>query len=271
MIEKNNLDLNRLIEVVETLRGEGGCPWDRAQSLNSIRENIMEEALEVVDAIEEGDPNHLKEELGDLLFLIIFASSMAKEKGFFNYSDIINGAITKLIYRHPHVFGDKSADTKEEALSIWKEQKSKSAKRKGIKRIPFFSIMIELEKKFPLLLKENFDTIIGIKRGGIVPSALLAYKLNLPLSFVGLRLYEDGPMPERIYENPKVLDMPPDDLVRDERILLVDDIENTGDTMKKAIEVLSSKAKDIKTFSIIGKHTDYYLFFKEGCVKLPWF
>ncbi len=271
MQKKDDFGLTKLIEIIERLRGEGGCPWDRAQDLNSIRENIMEEAREVVDAIDEGDLDHLKEELGDLLFLVLFATSMAKEKGFFDYKNVVRGISSKLIYRHPHVFGNKSADTKEEALSIWKEQKNKGSKNIASKRIPFFSIMIKLEEKIPLLLNENFDVIIGIKRGGIIPSSILAYKLDLPLSFIGLRLYEDGLMPKRIYRNPEVLDIPPHDLLRGKRILLVDDIENTGDTIKKAKEIVFPSTKDVKTFSVIGKHTDYYLFLKEGCVKLPWF
>ena len=271
MTKKDDFGLAGLIEIIEKLRGEGGCPWDRAQDLDSIRENIMEEAREVVDAIDEGDSNHLKEELGDLLFLVLFATSMAKEKGFFDYKGVIEGISSKLIYRHPHVFGNKSADTKEEALSIWKEQKNKGAQKGKGKKLPFFSIMLKLEEKLPLLLNENFDIIIGIKRGGIIPSSILAYKLDLPLSFVGLRLYEDGPMPKRIYKNPEVLDIPPHDLLKGKKVLLVDDIENTGDTMRKAKEIVSPSVKDIKTFSVIGKHTDYYLFLKEGCVKLPWF
>ncbi len=273
MKNEGELHFTELIEVVERLREKDGCPWDRAQTLDTIKENIVEEAIEVVAAIEEGDSEHVREELGDLLFLIIFAIEMAKEKDLFQYNEVIDSAIKKLIYRHPHVFGNEKADTEEDAISIWKKQKEKErGKEKGnLKRIPFFSIMEKLKRVIPLLQEEEFDLIVGIKRGGLIPSAILSYKLKLPLSFMEIRLYEDGPMPKKIYDEPKILEVPPLEIIKNRRILVVDDIENTGETMGKAIEVLSSGEKEIKTFVIFGKHTDYYLFPKEGCVRLPWF
>ncbi len=262
----------RLIEVIERLRGEDGCPWDKAQTLKSIRENIMEEALEVVEAIEEDDASHLKEELGDLLFLVLFATKIAEDENLFTYEDVIESAINKLIYRHPHVFGQQKAKDKDEALSIWKKQKeiSDPSGNKKIKRLSFYSIMLRLSEILPKLKEEKFDIIVGIKRGGIIPSSMLSYKLGLPLNFIEVRLYEDGPMPKRLYEKPVIIDNSLNENIENRRILLVDDVENTGDTMKSVRKILDEKSSYIRTFSIVGKHTDYYLFYKERCLKLPW-
>ncbi len=261
-----------LVKVIEKLRSEDGCPWDKAQTISSVRENILEEALEVIDAIEQNDMEHIKEELGDLLFLIFFVIQMAKESGFFTYNDVLKGAIDKLIYRHPHVFGEKEAKDEREAIYIWKEQKRKANKRKEItpKRLPFYSIMLKLKDILPSLKEEKFDLVVGIKRGGLIPASILAYKLNLPLDFLEIKLYEDGPMPKKIYEKPKIVSIPVKEIIKNKRILLVDDIENTGETINKAKELLLD-ASYIKTFAIIGKHTDYRLFLKEDCKRLPWF
>ncbi len=125
-----------LVKVIEKLRSEDGCPWDKAQTISSVRENILEEALEVIDAIEQNDMEHIKEELGDLLFLIFFVIQIAKESGFFTYNDVLKSAIDKLIYRHPHVFGEKEAKNEREAIYIWKEQKKKANKRVGCCNAP---------------------------------------------------------------------------------------------------------------------------------------
>ena len=271
MIEREVL-FEELAKIIEKLRSKDGCPWDRAQTIYSVRENILEEALEVVSAIEQNDITNIKEELGDLLFLIFLIIQIAKESDLFTYNDVLEGAIDKLVYRHPHVFGKKEAKDEKEAISIWKEQKQKENKGKDIvpKRLPFYSIMLKLKDILPTLKEERFDLIIGIKRGGLIPSSILAYKLDLPLNFIEVRLYEDGPMPKKIYEKPKIISIPTKEIIKNKRILLVDDIENTGETMDKAKELLLN-ASYIKTFAIIGKHTDYRLFLKEGCKKLPWF
>lgn len=112
-----------LVEIMARLRGEGGCPWDREQNHESLKPYIVEEAYEVLEAIDEGDMELLKEELGDLLLQTVFHSRLAEEAGIFNVNDVLNGICDKLVRRHPHVFGESDADTSEKVLKQWKEIK----------------------------------------------------------------------------------------------------------------------------------------------------
>ncbi len=122
--------LDRLVKIMERLRGPGGCPWDREQTMESLIPFILEEAYEVVDAIESGSADDVKEELGDLLFQVIFASQIAKEKGSFDIYDVIGESSEKMIRRHPHVFGDLEAETTEDVLKHWAEIKKSEGKEK---------------------------------------------------------------------------------------------------------------------------------------------
>jgi len=122
----------KFVRIVELLRSEKGCPWDREQTMESMRGNVIEEAYEVVEAIDEKNYEKLKEELGDLLLQVVFLSQIAKEEGKFTISDVIEGINKKLVHRHPHVFGNiKVKDTKE-VLRKWAEIKRKERGRKGI-------------------------------------------------------------------------------------------------------------------------------------------
>jgi len=116
--------IDRLLEVMAALRNpDGGCPWDLEQNFKSIAPYTIEEAYEVADAIERNDVNDLKEELGDLLLQVVFHAQMANEEKIFNFDDVANAIAEKLIYRHPHVFGDQSAATPDDVLTIWNERK----------------------------------------------------------------------------------------------------------------------------------------------------
>ena len=106
-------------EIIALLRGEGGCPWDREQTHESIRRNLLEEAYEVCEAIDEKSPEHLKEELGDLLMQIIFHADMEEKAGRFDLNDVADGACKKLILRHPHVFGDTKVENSAQVLDNW--------------------------------------------------------------------------------------------------------------------------------------------------------
>lgn len=117
--------IERLLAIMAALRGPGGCPWDREQTHASIRPQLIEECYEVVDAIEDGDPESLKEELGDLLLHIVFHAQMAAERGHFAFRDAVEGIVDKLIRRHPHVFGDVNAADSGEVLRKWDEIKKK--------------------------------------------------------------------------------------------------------------------------------------------------
>ena len=115
--------LARLRAIMHRLRAPGGCPWDAEQTHASLVPNLIEEAYETVDAIQCGDHNHLKEELGDLLLQVIFHSELAEEAGRFNLDDVARGISDKLVRRHPHVFAHSDAATSEAVLQQWDEIK----------------------------------------------------------------------------------------------------------------------------------------------------
>ncbi len=116
-------DFSDLVALMARLRGPGGCPWDRKQTAESLKPFLVEECYEVVDALDEESPDKIREELGDLLFQIVFHARLAEEKGQFTISDVIRAIIEKMIRRHPHVFGDARLDTDKEVLANWEEIK----------------------------------------------------------------------------------------------------------------------------------------------------
>ncbi|MDO8446238.1 MAG: nucleoside triphosphate pyrophosphohydrolase [Deltaproteobacteria bacterium] len=120
-----------LVELMTKLRGPGGCPWDREQTHESLKPYLIEETYEVIEAIDEGSPEMLKEELGDLLLQVVFHSELAREKGIFDIYDVMDGLINKLISRHPHVFGDAEAKSAEDVLTQWHKLKAEEKKIKG--------------------------------------------------------------------------------------------------------------------------------------------
>jgi tetrapyrrole methylase family protein/MazG family protein len=113
-------DLRRIVRI---LRAPGGCPWDQEQTHESIRRNFIEEAYEVAEAIDEGSPAHLKEELGDVLLQVLFHASIEEDAGRFDLDDVADGICKKLIFRHPHVFGNEHAETVGQVLTSWEELK----------------------------------------------------------------------------------------------------------------------------------------------------
>jgi tetrapyrrole methylase family protein/MazG family protein len=117
--------LERLVEIMDRLRGDNGCPWDREQSHESLKRYLIEETYELLEVIDLNDKRRMCEELGDVLLQVVFHSQIASENGDFNIEDVINGVCDKLIYRHPHVFGDVSAETSSEVLKNWEELKKK--------------------------------------------------------------------------------------------------------------------------------------------------
>ncbi len=122
------MDFQELLHIMEKLRSENGCPWDKVQTRESLKPYIIEEAYELVEAIEANDPGNIKEELGDLLFQIVFQCQVAKEKDEFTMSDVIRGIGTKMIARHPHVFGDAECRTPEEVIGQWEVLKKQEGK-----------------------------------------------------------------------------------------------------------------------------------------------
>ena len=129
MLNKERYSFNDLVDIVTMLRGEGGCPWDREQDHKSIRDDLIEETYEVIEAIDTEDPKLLREELGDVLLQIVFHASISSDEKNFNIDDVTDEICRKMIYRHPHVFGDVSADTSEEVLRNWEKLKSEEKQR----------------------------------------------------------------------------------------------------------------------------------------------
>lgn len=122
---KESYDVEDLRQIVRLLRGPGGCPWDGEQTHESIRRNFIEEAYEVAEAIDEGSPAHLREELGDVLLQVLFHASIEEDAGRFDLDDVADGICKKLIFRHPHVFGNEHAETVGQVLTSWEELKRK--------------------------------------------------------------------------------------------------------------------------------------------------
>jgi ATP diphosphatase len=116
--------INHLLEIMRRLRDPlAGCPWDREQTYRSLVPHTLEEAYEVADAIEQDDLEHLPDELGDLLFQVVFYAQIAQEEGRFDFEDVAQGISDKLVRRHPHVFADVAIDSAEEQTQAWEEHK----------------------------------------------------------------------------------------------------------------------------------------------------
>ncbi|MDA9217887.1 nucleoside triphosphate pyrophosphohydrolase [Schleiferiaceae bacterium] len=133
----------RLLDIMDTLRAE--CPWDKKQTLESLRHLTIEETYELADAIEEGDLNEIKKELGDLMLHMVFYSKIGSEKGAFDVADVLNSVSDKLIHRHPHIYGDVEATTEDKVKANWEAIK---LKEKGTK-----SVLQGVPKGLPALVK----------------------------------------------------------------------------------------------------------------------
>lgn len=145
---KDKYDINDLISIVTVLRAPGGCPWDREQTHESIKKNFIEETYEVIEAINKKDLSSLKEELGDVLLQVALHCEMERENNNFNFNDVANDIVQKLIVRHPHVFGELTADNTDEALSNWDAIKLKT---KGMKKQS--ESMLAVPREFPALMR----------------------------------------------------------------------------------------------------------------------
>ena len=139
----------KLVEIMSTLRGPNGCPWDKKQSFDSLKPMLIEEVYEVIDALDNRDFEGLSEELGDLLLHIVFQAQMAREAGRFNVDDVIDSICNKLIRRHPHVFGTESASTADEVVKNWEVIKEREKAEKGERQKE--SILDGIPSKLPAL------------------------------------------------------------------------------------------------------------------------
>ena len=147
-------DVKPLTDVMNALLGENGCPWDKEQTHDSLRKNLLEECHEVIEAIDSNDMDHLKEELGDLLLQIVFHAKLAEQAGAFNFNDVVDVITAKMIRRHPHIFADMKADNAEAVLTNWEEiKKQEKAEKEKNGQPEATSIMGKLPPTLPALMK----------------------------------------------------------------------------------------------------------------------
>jgi len=151
-----------LVELISKLRAPGGCPWDREQTHESLKPMMLEEAYEVVEAIDEGDDEELIGELGDLLLQVVFHSEIATEESRFTVADVIERISAKMIRRHPHVFGEDTAQTAGEVLRNWEAIKEAELKEKG-KKDGVGSMLDSVSNKLPAVM-EAFQMTTKVSR-----------------------------------------------------------------------------------------------------------
>tara|TARA_B100000586_G_scaffold61787_1_gene42661 strand:+ start:847 stop:1629 length:783 start_codon:yes stop_codon:yes gene_type:complete len=154
--------LSKLIKITDTLMGEDGCPWDKVQTRESLKPYLVEETYEVLDALDANDPEKIKDELGDLLYQILFHSKISSLKGEFNFRDVIDNLSEKMVRRHPHVFQEGELNTPDQVVKQWEEIKRNEKNQANQK-----SILDNIPKNLPSLLraqklqkkaaKEGFD------------------------------------------------------------------------------------------------------------------
>lgn len=148
ILSKEKYDFNDLCLILEILRGEGGCPWDIEQTHESIRKNFIEETYEVIEAIDNKDTKLLREELGDVMLQVVFHAQMEKELGNFDMNDVANDVCSKLVHRHPHIFGDVNANTSQEVLSNWEAIKNVEKSRETV-----YDKLVSVPAMMPALMR----------------------------------------------------------------------------------------------------------------------
>ena len=178
---------------MERLRAPGGCPWDREQTFDSIKAYTLEEAYEVLEAIDNRDWDELTGELGDLLLQVLFYSEMAKEQGTFTIDEVLERLSKKLVDRHPHVFGDVKAETSSDVLRNWEALKAEE-KKKRLEAGGGKTAKQEAEPK---------SVLAGVSAG--IPALLEAFKLSSRAAHVGFDWPEVGGLFEKLNEETREL------------------------------------------------------------------
>jgi nucleoside triphosphate diphosphatase len=209
--------MQELAQLMARLRSDDGCPWDRKQTWQSLIPYTIEEAYEVVEAAESGNQDSLKDELGDLLFHVVFYSRIAEENGQFTVADVISGITEKMIRRHPHVFADKSGTVKnaEEVPGLWEEIKRKEREEKN-NNTPDNQ---EADEK-PVSI---FDDI-----NSRVPALLWASKVQRKMGQVGFDWTDADGVVEKVHEEMEELD---NAIKSDDHAAMVEEIGDTLFTM----------------------------------------
>ncbi len=140
--------IDDLKDIIVTLRGENGCPWDKVQTHQSIKKSLIEECYEAIDALDNGTDKDFANELGDVLLQVVFHARMAQERGAFDFDDVVSEICNKLISRHTHVFGEDKAGNEEEALDNWEKNKKKE---KGLKSNT--EVLLDVPNYLPALMR----------------------------------------------------------------------------------------------------------------------
>ncbi len=230
-------EFNEFVDIVKRLRKE--CPWDREQTHESLRRCLLEETYEVLEAIDNSDMDELRKELGDVLLQVVFHSVMAEEKNIFNIEDVISQEMEKLIYRHPHVFGDIKVKGKEEVLTNWESLKMKEGREYVLDGIP---------KELPALFK--------------------AYRVQEKVAKVGFDWKDQKPVYDKILEEISELKEAIDSDIAEDIEMEFGDVlfaivnfarfihVNPEDALRKTIDKFSRRFRKIEDFA---KENNYEL------------
>ena len=176
-IRKEHYNTEDLIRIVALLRAPGGCPWDQAQTHDSIKKNFIEETYEVIEAINRQSTAGLQEELGDVLLQVALHAQMEAEAGRFDFNDVADGICKKLIFRHPHVFGDVKAENTDDALASWDAAK---LKEKGMKKVS--QSMVSIPRELPALMRAQKVQHKAAKQGFDWPAQWTSWMKRLTSS-----------------------------------------------------------------------------------------
>jgi len=210
----NATAISRLIDIMARLRDpKSGCPWDIEQTFRSIASYTIEEAHEVAEAIERNDMNELKDELGDLLFQVVFHSRMAEELELFAFDDVADAISDKLVRRHPHVFGDQAFDSIEDQTASWEQIKADERAQKG---------------------EADGSVLAGVSRG--LPALRRAVKLQKRAARVGFDWPDTGPVFAKLREEAEEL----------EQAIAADDADNMEEEIGDLLFVLTNLARHLK-------------------------
>ena len=161
--KKERYNFDDLLKILEVLRGENGCPWDRVQTKESITKNLIEECYELVDAINQNDDDKMREEIGDNLLQCAFHLIFAQERRAFNKSDVLSEVCAKLVYRHSHIFGQDKATSSDDALSVWEKnkmvEKNMTTAQDAVKDVPkCFPALMRAQKVYKRAVKGGYPT-----------------------------------------------------------------------------------------------------------------
>ena len=181
--------LQEFCQVVAVLRGPAGCPWDREQTLETIKPYTLEETYELLEAIDSGDDTAIVEELGDVLLQVVLDAQIGADEGRFGLLEVVEGVTRKLVHRHPHVFGDETAETSEEVRRNWDSAKRAEKQREGV--------MDGLPLAMPALARAARITGRAARVGYDFPDRRMLFdKLREELAELAVELFDDGSVPE---------------------------------------------------------------------------